>query len=163
MMSTLQSEIEQFLYHKAALCDQQQWDEWLALFDEQCEYHVPQWDTEHRYTTDPKTELSLMYYANRGGLEDRIFRIRTGKAASATPLPRTLHLISNVQLSEITEQSLTATVAWVTHYERLGKVGHFFGKAIYQLVKQSDGWKIQRLHTLLLNDTIDSVLDFYHL
>ena len=36
--------------------------------------------------------LSYIYYADRTGLEDRVFRIR-GKAALQTPLPRTLHSI----------------------------------------------------------------------
>src|SRR5258708_40269800 len=35
------------------------------------EFHVPQWDSEHVATTDPKREMSMIYYATRGGLEDR--------------------------------------------------------------------------------------------
>lgn len=46
MNPQLQYEIEQFLFRKAALCDAQDWDAYLELFDEHSEYHVPQWDTE---------------------------------------------------------------------------------------------------------------------
>lgn len=100
-MSALQHSIEQFLYHKAQLCDQQDWDAYLDLFDEQSEFHLPQWESEHSYTTDPKRGMSLIYYANRSGLEDRVFRLRTGKSAASTPMPRTLHQISNVGSSPL--------------------------------------------------------------
>jgi anthranilate 1,2-dioxygenase (deaminating, decarboxylating) small subunit len=97
-MSQLQHSVEQFLYLKADLCDGQQWDEYLELFDPQSVFHVPQWDSEHVYTTDPKQGMSLIYYPDRAGLEDRVFRLRTGKSAASTPLPRTMHQISNVRL-----------------------------------------------------------------
>jgi anthranilate 1,2-dioxygenase (deaminating, decarboxylating) small subunit len=79
-----QHSVEQFLYRKAELCDSQAWDDYLALFDEQSEFHVPQWDSEHSYTTDPRRGMSLIYYANRSGLEDRVFRLRTGRSAAST-------------------------------------------------------------------------------
>ena len=99
-MSALQHSVEQFLYRKSELCDQQDWDAYIALFDEQSEFHLPQWESEHVYTTDPKRSMSLIYYSNRSGLEDRVFRLRTGKSAASNPMPRTLHMISNVRIAE---------------------------------------------------------------
>ena len=139
-MNPLQQTIEQFLYRKSELCDGQDWDAYLALFDEQCEFHVPQWDSEHEYTTDPRRGMSLIYYDNRTGLEDRVYRLRTGKSAASTPLPRTMHQISNIRSAE-----------------------HFFGRATYRLRWDGGNWRITRKHVLLLNDKINSVLDFYHL
>ena len=163
MNPQLQYEIEQFLYRKAELCDSQDWDAYLELFDEQCEFHLPQWDSEHQYTTDPRQGMSLIYYSNRSGLEDRVFRIRTGKAASTVPMPRTLHQISNVRLSERQDGQLEARVNWQTLYYRLGQAETFFGYATYHLRCVDTQWKISRKHIVLLNDTINSVLDFYHL
>ena len=85
MNAQLQYQIEQFFYRKSELCDAQDWDAYVQLFDEQSEFHLPQWDSEHVYTRDPKREMSLIYYPNRSGLEDRVFRLRTGKSASSTP------------------------------------------------------------------------------
>ncbi|RMS67780.1 Benzoate 1,2-dioxygenase beta subunit [Pseudomonas savastanoi] len=99
MSAQLQYRIEQFLYHMAEVCDAQDWDRYLDLFSEDSEFHLPQWDSEHVYTTDPRKGMSLIYYPNRGGLEDRVYRLRTGKAASTIPMPRTLHLISNVRIA----------------------------------------------------------------
>ncbi|MFX1676353.1 anthranilate 1,2-dioxygenase small subunit [Paraburkholderia sp. A2WS-5] len=163
MSVTLQQSVEQFLYRKAELCDAQSWDEYLALFDENSEFHVPQWDSEHVYTTDPKRGMSLIYYANRTGLEDRVFRLRTGKSAASTPLPRTLHQITNVRISERDRGELEVKANWATFYARHGAAEHFFGHVTYQLRPAGETWKIARKHVLLLNDTINAVLDFYHL
>ncbi|MFX1671024.1 anthranilate 1,2-dioxygenase small subunit [Paraburkholderia sp. A2WS-5] len=163
MPVTLQQSVEQFLYRKAELCDAQSWDEYLDLFDENSELHVPQWDSEHVYTTDPKRGMSLIYYANRTGLEDRVFRLRTGKSAASTPLPRTLHQITNVRIAEREHGELEVKANWVTFYARHGVAEHFFGRVTYQLRPAGDTWKIARKHVLLLNDTINAVLDFYHL
>lgn len=163
MDSQLQYRIEQFLYRNAEACDSKDWDTYLSMFSEDSVFHLPQWDSEHVYTTDPKKGMSLIYYANRGGLEDRVFRIRTGKAASTIPLPRTLHLISNVRVEALGDAELEVKVNWLTHYYRMQTAEHFFGHATYHLRPEGDTWKITRKHVVLLNDTINSVLDFYHL
>lgn len=163
MNPQLQYEIEQFLFRKAALCDAQDWDAYLDLFDEHSEYHVPQWDTEHTYTTDPKRGMSLIYYANRSGLEDRVYRIRTGKSAASTPMPRTLHETGNVRIRPLDDGQLEVKANWNTLYYRLGKAEQLFGHVTYHLRRHGEDWRITRKHVLLLNDTINSVLDFYHL
>lgn len=162
-MSQLQHDIEQFLYHKAALCDARDWDAYLELFTEDSEFHVPQWDSEYEYTTDPKRGMSLIYYSNRSGLEDRVFRLRTGKSAASNPLPRTLHQVSNVRISEQAQGTLEVKAGWHTLYTRLGLSEQFYGQVTYTLVPAGDSWKISRKHVVLFNDVINSVLDFYHL
>ncbi|MDE1165300.1 MAG: anthranilate 1,2-dioxygenase small subunit [Pseudomonas sp.] len=163
MTAQLHHQVEQFMYRMAELCDAQDWDAYLDLFSEDSEFHLPQWDSEHVYTTDPKKGMSLIYYPNRGGLEDRVFRLRTGKAASTIPMPRTVHLISNLRLQPLPNGDLQAKVNWHTLYHRLQVSEQFFGYATYTLRPQGDSWKIARKHVVLLNDTINSVLDFYHL
>lgn len=166
MNANLQHSVEQFLYRNAELCDSQAWDEYLEQFDEQCEFHVPQWESEHRYTTDPRRGMSLIYYPNRSGLEDRVFRIRTGKSAASTPMPRTMHQIGNVRIAERpggADGELEVKANWTTFHHRFGIAEHFFGHATYHLKPAGESWKIGRKHVVLLNDTINAVLDFYHL
>jgi 3-phenylpropionate/cinnamic acid dioxygenase small subunit len=51
----------------------------------------------------------LIYYPNKGGLEDRVFRIRTERSsATSIPEPRTSHNIGNV---EVIERHLTRIYA----------------------------------------------------
>ncbi|MEB0044128.1 MULTISPECIES: anthranilate 1,2-dioxygenase small subunit [unclassified Pseudomonas] len=163
MNAQLQYQIEQFFYRMSALCDAQEWDAYLQLFDEHSEFHLPQWDSEHVYTQDPKREMSLIYYPNRSGLEDRVFRLRTGKSASSTPMPRTLHLINNVRIGELGSGDLEVHLNWHTLFYRLATSEQFYGRATYHLTPHAGNWLITRKHVLLLNDTINSVLDFYHL
>ena len=163
MNPQLHYQIEQFFFRKCELCDAQDWDAYLALFSEDSEFHLPQWESEHSYTSDPKKGMSLIYYANRSGLEDRVFRIRTGKAASTIPMPRTLHNIGNLRIAELAGGQLQVKANWTTLYHRMGQSEHFFGYATYDLSPSGDSFLITRKHVVLLNDTINSVLDFYHL
>ncbi|MDD0812699.1 anthranilate 1,2-dioxygenase small subunit [Curvibacter sp. RS43] len=159
----LQHAVEQFLYDQADWCDRQQWDEYLACFDPSAVFHVPQWDSEHVATTDPKREMSMIYYANRGGLEDRIFRLRTGKSAASHPMPRTLHQINNVRIRSQAQGVLQVGAKWSTHYTRHGQADCYFGEVSYELRQSGASFSILRKHVLLLNDRINAVLDFYHL
>ena len=111
MTAELHFAVSQFLIHKAELCDAYAWDAYIDLYDEDSEYHIPQWIDDHNYVQDPNQGLSYVYYADRAGLEDRVFRIRTGKAASATPLPRTLHCISNLRVKVMQDDMIEAKVA----------------------------------------------------
>lgn len=156
-----QLEIEQFLYAVSEACDEQDWDRYLSYFTQESVFHIPQWKGEHEYTTDPTKEMSLMYYGNRGGLEDRVFRIRTGKSAASTPMPRTVHSVNNVRYQQ-DDHLFKVTVNWLTHYYRFGQAGLFFGVAYYHLIQVDGAWKIDYKQVILLNDKIDSVLDFYH-
>ena len=162
MSQELQFAVSQFLFHKSALCDTRQWEAYLDLYDEDSVYHIPQWIDEHTYVQDPNQGLSYVYYEDRTGLEDRVFRIGTGKAASATPMPRTCHMINNVLVETLADGNVEARVVWQTLYNRQGVEGCFYGHATYLLRPVGDGFRIRKQHTVLLNDKIDSVLDFYH-
>ncbi len=162
MSQELQFAVSQFLYKKSEFCDKYDWDAYLDLYDEDSEYHIPQWIDDHNYVQDPNQGLSYIYYPDRSGLEDRVFRIRTGKAASASPLPRTFHSINNVQVQTREDGLIEAKVAWHTLYNRQGLEGAFYGHATYLLRPTEQSFKIRRQHSILLNDKIDSVLDFYH-
>jgi anthranilate 1,2-dioxygenase (deaminating, decarboxylating) small subunit len=162
MTQALVHQVSQFLYEKSALCDNYEWDAYLALYDEDSEYHIPQWINDHEYVTDPNQGLSYIYYENRAGLEDRVFRIGTGKAASATPLPRLMHAIHNIRVKTLEDGLLEVKAGWSTFYNRQGLEGYFYGHVTYILRPHEDTLRIRKQHTILLNDKIDSVLDFYH-
>ena len=81
------AEASQVLYREAMYVDAQRWDEWIGLFTDDCEYWLPAWKGEHELTANPKREISLIYYGTRAGLEDRVWRIRSGQSIASTPLP----------------------------------------------------------------------------
>lgn len=156
-------EIDTFLQLEAHLLDAQDWDGWVALYDPAVEYWVPMWDQDGTLTTDPTKELSLIYYRDRRGLEDRVFRLRTNKSAASTPPFRTAHLRSRALLSREGEQ-VKASFSWVTHAYRHQHTLTYFGlKELWLAPDPQAGFAITRARTVLQNDLIDQVIDFYHL
>ncbi len=153
--------VTHLLYQEAACLDEQRWDDWLALFDRDVEYWLPAWDSEHETTRDPGNEVSLMYYNGRSGLEDRVFRLRTGRSSASTPLPRTCHMVSNIMVSPSADGTCAVKANWVTHLYRAGESTHYFGRYEYLLVPAGGGWRIAKKKILLLNDYIVTVLDIY--
>lgn len=165
-MNTLLAEGSELLYREAMLLDERRWDEWISLFTTNCEYWVPAWKSEDEPTSDPKRELSLVYYANRSGLEDRVWRVKSGRAVSAMVLPRTQHVITNIRVdeSEGPHQMVVAS-NWTVH-QFLPKdktVEVFFGRYRHLLVREGDAWRIARKKVVLLNDYLPAKVDYYSL
>ena len=90
--------IAQFLYREARFLDDEQWDQWLACYSPSACFWMPAWDDDDRLTEDPQSEISLIYYPDRQGLEDRIFRIKTERSSATMPDTRTSHNIANMSL-----------------------------------------------------------------
>ena len=76
----LLDQAQRLLFDEAAALDQRRWDDWLALYTEDCEFWVPAWKSEDVPTGDPGSEVSLVYYDSRAGLEERVWRIRSAAA-----------------------------------------------------------------------------------
>ena len=65
-------------------------------------------------------------------------------------------------IQQVSDSQLEAKAKWVTHVYRFGATSYFYGDATYLLKPVGFTWTILKKHVVLLNDTIDSVLDFYH-
>ena len=87
-----------FPYREARYLDDKDWDAWLALYAADASFWMPSWDDRDQLTEDPQREISLIWYGNRGGLEDRVFRIRTERSSATLPDTRTSHNLSNIEL-----------------------------------------------------------------
>ncbi len=156
----------EILYREALLLDTRRWDEWIALFTEDCEYWVPAWKGEHSPTEDPRREISLIYYSKRAGLEDRIWRARSGRSVASIVQPRTQHAITNIFLSNDPGDARMHVHSNFTTHQFLPKektVEVFFGRYEHDLVWRQEGWRIARKKIVLLNDYLPSKLDFYSL
>lgn len=156
----------ELLYRQAYYLDTQRWDDWLALFAEDAEYWVPAWKGEHAPTDNPKREVSLIYYNKRAGLEDRVWRARSGKSVASAVLPRTQHSIANVMLDEgASSNRLLVFSNWtVQQFLVKEKVAEtHFGRYEHELVRLDSAWRIAKQKILLLNDYLPAKLDFYNL
>ncbi|WP_157271206.1 benzoate 1,2-dioxygenase small subunit [Azohydromonas aeria] len=156
-------QVQAFLYREARLLDDRQWDEWLACYHAEAEFWMPSWDDDDELTRDPQREISLIYYPNKGGLEDRVFRIKTERSAASTPEPRTGHNIHNVEIVSRQGEQLVVRFNWHTLSYRYHTTDSYFGTSHYTLDLTSGQPLIRRKVVVLKNDYIHHVVDVYHI
>jgi 3-phenylpropionate/cinnamic acid dioxygenase small subunit len=154
------------VFREALYLDTQRWDEWLALYAEDARFWIPAWTDEHTLSVSSDSELSLMYCAARAGLEDRVWRIRSGLSVASTPLLRTAHAVSSCVVSEIEIAGASAVQvesSWTCHvHNPKHRTEHvFFGRYEHLLRQAPQGWRIASKKVVLMNDTIPTMLDFY--
>jgi benzoate/toluate 1,2-dioxygenase beta subunit len=154
----------QFLYREARYLDDRDWDAWLSLYADDVEFWMPSWDDDDTLTEDPQTEISLIWYGHKGGLEDRVFRIRTDRSsATSLPEPRTSHTISNVEILEQTAGLTQLRFNWVTYSFRYKTTDTYFGASFYTIDTSGAAPLIRRKKVVLKNDYIHHVVDIYHI
>ncbi len=145
---------------EAYFLDEKLWDEWLDLYLADSEFWVPAWGDNGELTDDPQSQISMIYYPNRGGLEDRVFRIRTGTSAASTPPLRTNHIFSLLKLEEL-DSGYEVRTNWLTESFREDQRLSYRGRAVYRLVEREGQLKIASKRTVVLDPVTDTVLDFY--
>ena len=151
------------LFKEARFIDNQQWDEWISLFDESAEYWIPSWDGQHKLVDDPRTGISLMFYADRSGIEDRIFRIRTGLSSASTPLPRTVHSITNVEVESLDDGHLFVRSNWQCMSYRWKETVILAGHYEHTMKPMSGGaYVISGKKIVVKNDLISMPMDVYN-
>lgn len=155
--------VRQFLYREARYLDDREFEKWLECYHPDAEFWMPAWADDDELTRDPQSEISLIYYANRGGLEDRVFRIRTDRSsATSLPEPRTGHNITNVEIVEQRGDVLDVRFNWFTLYYRYQTVDPYFGTSFYTLDLSGVEPVITRKKVVLKNDYVHHVVDVYH-
>ena len=153
-----------FLYREARYLDDRDWDAWLSCYAPGAEFWMPSWDDDDQLVEDPQTEISLIYYPHRGGLEDRVFRIRTERSsATSLPEPRTSHNINNVEILSQRGGEPEVRFNWVTHSFRYKQIDTYFGTSFYTLDVTGKDPVITRKKVVLKNDYIHHVVDIYHI
>lgn len=152
-----------FLYREARLLDDREWDEWLECYSPTVEYWMPAWTDDDELTADPQSEISLLYYANRNGLEDRVFRLKTERSSASAPGPRTAHFISNVEVLDVREGSIDLRYNWHTLSHRYTQTAQFFGTTLLTLDITRSAAQILKKKVILKDDYIHQVIDIYHI
>ncbi len=154
--------IADFLFAEAAAIDEQRWDDWLGFFSPNAEYWIPAWNGEHELVDDPTSQISLIYYSSRSGLEDRIFRLRLKQSSASIPMPRTCHMVSNIRISKVDDRHCGVAANWQTHSYRFDETTTFFGRYFYLLAREGENLLIEKKKIVVLNDLIPTVLDIYN-
>lgn len=161
-MSLSYENICAFLYKEARLLDDRDWDSWLEMYDENCTFWMPSWDDDGELTDDPQSQISLIYYARRAGLEDRVFRIRTERSSATIPDTRTSHNIANVEILEQANGVVKLRYNWHTMSVRYNHTDHFCGTSFYTIDFGAAKPIIKDKKIVLKTDYIRHVIDVYH-
>src|ERR1700719_3974358 len=163
-MSTIPlSGAEAFLYAEARALDDRDWDTWLAFYASDASFWMPAGNDQHSLLEGPQAEISLIYYARRSGLEDRLFRIKTERSSASTPEPRTSHNISNIEILSQKESKIELRFNWLTLSYRYKIVDTYFGISFYTLEITDERLLIKAKKVILKNDYIHHVVDVYHI
>lgn len=156
--------IQAFLYAEARALDDRQWDAWLGFYHKDCPFWMPAWDDYDTLTEDPQNEMSLMFYPNRQGVEDRVFRIKTDRSsATSLPEPRTNHNLSNIEVVSREGTEIKVRFNWHTLTFRYGETDQHWGTSFYTIDTNGPKPLIRNKKVVLKNDHIHHVIDVYHI
>jgi benzoate/toluate 1,2-dioxygenase beta subunit len=161
-MSNDHETLAAFLYREARLLDDRQWDEWLTCYAPGAVFWMPAWDDDDQLIEDPQQHISLIYYPNRDGLEDRVFRIKTERSGASMPEPRTAHFIANIEVTARRPGQVDLRFNWNTLSHRYKVTDSFFGVSFYTLDVSGEHPVILNKKVVLKNDYIHQVIDVYH-
>ena len=149
---SLRAEVEDFLFHEAALLDEWRQDEWLALLTEDAQYRIPSNDAPF---ADPADTLFLIaddIHRIRG----RVARLKDPHAHAEFPHSRTRRLITNVKVVSDTKsgQLVSDTVSVdanfaVYRFRRGGNESVYVGRYRYVLRRVGGALRIAYREAIL--------------
>ena len=140
------AEVEEFLFHEAALLDEWRLDEWLALLTEDARYEVPSND---RPDADPGGTLFTIA-DDMDRVRGRITRLKDKDAHAEFPRSRTRRLISNVRIVGRKASELRVEANFVVYrFRRDESVREYVGRYRYVLRAGRGGLKIARRQAVL--------------
>jgi len=140
--------IEAFLYLEASYLDRPDLDAWIELYSEDGTYWMPAIEDQE----DPFNHISL-YYDDRVMMEIRRRNFIHPRAASKDYKVRASHIISNVRLAALDEESGDCTVTSNFHcalYYR-DKQTLYAGTYLHELVCHKDSYLIRHKRVDLIN------------
>ncbi|TRW99685.1 benzoate 1,2-dioxygenase small subunit [Paracoccus sp. M683] len=157
-------QIQAFLYAEARALDDRQWETWLTFYHPDCPFWMPAWDDDDELTQDPQAEISLIWYGDKSGIEDRVFRIQTDRSsATSLPEPRTNHNIANIEVVSQGAGEVKIRFNWQTLSYRYGATDQHWGTSFYTIDTTGPKPLIRDKKVVLKNDHIHHVVDVYHI
>jgi 3-phenylpropionate/cinnamic acid dioxygenase small subunit len=152
-------QIEEFLYHEAELLDARRFEEWLDLFTDDVRYWMPmrrnvKFGEQDRENTREGKEISW-FDEGKETLIQRVRQLATGIHWAEEPLSRVCHLVSNVELLEVSDAQVRVKSRFLVYRNRLEDETDFFvGKREDTLRKVDGEWKVARRTIILDQNTL---------
>ena len=133
-----QRKVELFLFEEARLLDAGDFEAWLELYRPQGIYWMPSQPGQ----TDPLNVASIIY-EDYAILAIRVRRLLEARALVLTPMPRTTHLISNIEVTAGADGAFAAAEAAFICVEHQGDQQRLYsGRHTHQLVRHDGSFRI---------------------
>ena len=141
-------ELERFLYREASFLDRPDLDSWIDLYTEDGTYWMPAIPDQE----DPHMHISL-FYDDRVLMEVRRRNFVHPAAASKEYTIRASHIISNIQVQEMDEETgdctVTSNFQCFLYYRE--KQTPFAGTYTHELVREGDDYRIRSKRVDIIN------------
>lgn len=138
-------EVEDFLFHEAAILNEPDYDAWLDLFEPGARYEIPTTD----YRGDALEGAGSFVVDDWDLIRARVKRLKSRKAHAENPASRVQRMISNVRLFENGEDDFRVHAAFVVHRVRDGEFNTYVGWYDHLIAVTPDRLSIRRRRCVL--------------
>lgn len=142
------AEAMEFVWLEADLLDSAGYDEWLALWTPDGRYIVP----IDPATTDFEETLNLAY-DDAEIRKKRVERLTSGSSISASPVARTVRLLSRFRMMRSDAESCDIRCAQILTEFRRERERHYTADIHFHLKRSAGGLRIDRKIVWLINST----------
>jgi p-cumate 2,3-dioxygenase beta subunit len=134
------AEVEDFLFHEAALLDEWHLDEWQKLLTDDAHYLIPPNDD-----LDGDYRKSLFIIADdRERIRQRIIRALDPNCHAEHPKSRTQRLVGNVRILSQDGDNVEVAANYICYrYRRYERIGQYVGNYRYKLVRRAASFLIK--------------------
>jgi p-cumate 2,3-dioxygenase subunit beta len=140
------AEVEDFLYHEAALLDEWRLNEWQDLLTDDACYYVPsndQPDSDHH-------RALFLVADDRERIRQRVIRILDPNCHAEFPKSRTRRVIGNVRILGIDGELIGVAANFVCYrFRRYERIREYVGAYRYLLRRTGDGFRIKERRVLI--------------
>jgi p-cumate 2,3-dioxygenase subunit beta len=140
------AEVEDFLYHEAALLDEWRLDEWQTLLTDDATYYVPsndQPESNHR-------RALFLIADDRERIRQRIIRVQDPNCHAEFPKSRTRRMIGNVRILSVEGDLISVAANFVCYrFRRYERIREYVGAYHYLLRRAGDTFRIKERRVLI--------------
>jgi len=140
------AQVEDFLYHEAALLDEWRLKEWEELLADDATYFVPPNDVPEGGYKDTLYIIS----DDRERIRQRVIRVLDPNCHAEFPRSRTCRLITNVRITGVEGDIVSASANFSCYrYRRYQREFVYVGTYRFQLRRTGDSFKIKERRVIL--------------
>lgn len=140
------AQVEDFLYHEAALLDAWKLNEWQELLTDDAAYYVPpndELESDHRHTL-------FLIADDRERIRQRVIRVLDPNCHAEYPKSRTRRMISNVRILDVDGDLVTVAANFVCYrFRRHERIREYVGSYRYVLRRSGESFRIKERRVLI--------------